>query len=116
MHRIVNCGIRALSCGLWTLVPRPLAFGAWRLAHWTTREVLSQGLLSFQNQILGYAFLHGSQKGGRASMAVPSVCLAENSENPEKEEHMVLPLMPSASGSHSHDGGGPALEFNHLLN
>ena len=49
-------------------------------------------------------------------MAVHSVCLAENSENPEKEEHMVLPLMPSASGSHSHDGGGPALEFTHLLN
>lgn len=44
------------------------------------------------------------------------VCLAENPENPKKEDHAVLPLMSSASDSHSHGCRGPALEFTHLLN
>ena len=42
---IFSCGRRALSGGVWDLVPwlgiEPVspALGAWRLSHWTTREV-----------------------------------------------------------------------------
>lgn len=58
-------------------------------------------------------------KGRGASVALHSVapvCLAENPENAKKEDHVVLPLMSSASDSHSHGCRGPALEFTHLLN
>ena len=44
-HKIFSCGMQTLSCRIWDLVPRleiepgSPAFGAWRLSHWTTREV-----------------------------------------------------------------------------
>ena len=43
--RISNYGIWTLSCSMWDLAPWPgikpwpLALGAWRLSHWTSREV-----------------------------------------------------------------------------
>ena len=47
LRRIFSCGMRTLSCGMNVgstsptpgIKPRPPASGAWRLPHWTTREV-----------------------------------------------------------------------------
>ena len=53
---IFSCGLPALSCSTWRRVPwpgigpRPPAWAAWSLSHWTTREVPT-------------VFLHSINKG-----------------------------------------------------
>ena len=73
----------------------------------------------YHSRIKSWGVLSRADAEGRgASVALHSVapvCSAENPENP-KEDHVVLPLMSSASDSRSHGWRGPALELTHLLN
>ena len=56
-HRIFSWGMWTLSCSIWDLVPCPgikpgaPALGAWRLSHWTPREVEVLAVSSAQNAI-----------------------------------------------------------------
>ena len=57
-HEIFGCGMSAVSCGLWNLVPcpgiehRPPAFEVQSPSHWTTREAPQSVFLLFEQSLL----------------------------------------------------------------